>query len=239
MYQQIIGTRWQHNWRLWLGWMSVTLVGGIVAAFVTYPVAEILFFQIPDEITAILASRLIPGALLGAILGVLQSLVFRHSSQPVLWWIVLSSLGAMSSSLIGESAGGMLSHWIEGFILEPDPTYAGVMTIPARFIPLLQFTQALGEGLVGGAIIGGFQVLSLRPVFRRTYWWVIGSALGWMVYFTLNWFVNLLNTNDTPMLIKVGFSTILPWMLYSTITGYVLFWVLRPRLQANDTRGEA
>jgi hypothetical protein len=235
MKQQTIQASWQGNWTLWLWWLIVSLVGGIAAAFVIYPIAQTLFFRTPDELTAILASRLIPGALLGAILGVMQSLLFRRCCQQALRWIVLCTLGWTISSLIGEIAGGMLSRWIQAFVLEPDPTYAGVMNIPARFIPLLQFAHTLGSGFVGGAIVGGLQVIYLRRFFRHTLWWVLGSALGWTAYVIFNWLNHRLNYDYVPMIITIGVSTIMPWVLYSAVTGYVLFWRLTFRSQPNNS----
>jgi hypothetical protein len=235
MKQQTIASRWQGNWTLWLWWLIVSLVGGIAAAFVIYPVARTLFFRTPDELTAILASRLIPGALLGAILGVMQSLLFRRWGQQAVRWIVLCTLGWSISSLIGEIAGGMLSRWIQGFVLEPDARYAGVMNIPARFIPLLQFAETLGSGFVGGAIVGGLQVIYLRRFFRHTLWWVLGSALGWTAYVIFNWLNHRLNYDYVPMFITIGLSTIVPWVLYSAVTGYVLFWRLTLRSQPNNS----
>ena len=90
----------------------------------------------------------------GAEFGIAQWLILRRQGHKVGWWVV--------ASIVGFAIGFPLTKTLFGELS------SGLLV-------------AGGAGAVVGAIAGALQWLVLRGQVVRAGWWVLASALAWMV----------------------------------------------------------
>ena len=114
-----------------------------------------------------------------------------------LWWVLASTVGWAVGGTVGEAVGGGLSR---------DINVAGYVSVA-----------------VGGIAAGVLQWLVLRRQVARAGWWVLASAVGWVV-------------GGLMAGIAAG---IVGWVVagavYGAITGPVLVWLLRQPVPAAAT----
>jgi hypothetical protein len=139
-------------------WVLVVSAGEL-AGFVFPVIAGVLWVERPWGVVAVIAA----GAVEGAILGLAQWSVMRDAVPELRPW-----------AWVGATAAGAVAAYILGFV--PSST-AGVWTTWPLGIQLL-----VGVPLAGALLltIGVAQWIVLRRFMWHAWWWIIGSAFGWL-----------------------------------------------------------
>lgn len=132
---------------------------------------EALGFAIPAAVGAVAADSevfvpvlLAAGALEGAVLGASQAMVLRRILPPInsAAWIALTSAGAVVAYAIGLAPSTFAEVWT-GWPWPAQALVAALLTV----------------ALLG--CIGAAQWLLLRRHLRASGWWIVGTAVGWLV----------------------------------------------------------
>jgi hypothetical protein len=169
-----------HNFNIWsdkmterrpigglflLWWVLASAVGwGLAMFLVVYPVRvmdRIWGFLFGPLIFRTAVSEALLGILFGVVIGTLQWLVLRRHIPRASWWIAATVAGlglGFAASLV--------------FSVAPDSLFV-------RFGGLhWNVLQDVANFLVAALILGLSQRLVLRQHFRRTWWWLLPSALA-------------------------------------------------------------
>ena len=166
------------------------------------------------------AILLLVGALQGAILGFSQWLVLRHYIHKAIWWVLVTTIGALLAWLIGVFVSIAMAFAF---------TLNGVKTAT-----LLLGVVLLGAGV--GAVLGLAQWLVLRAYvrvyIRQAGWWMAGNALAWalglLVAFTGAGIQKSDGFSVETALIGAATGAAMGAVI-GGITGIVLVWLLKPR----------
>ena len=133
------------------------------------------------------------GVIHGAEFGIAQWLILRRQGHKVGWWVV--------ASIVGFAIGFPLTKTLFGELS------SGLLV-------------AGGAGAVVGAIAGALQWLVLRGQVVRAGWWVLASALAWMVSAVLG--------DVGALAAGVDFvADLLRVILGAALTGVGMVWLLR------------
>jgi putative NADH-flavin reductase len=123
----------------------------------------------PPGVAAIIALALAAGLVEGVIAGTAQGLALGRL-RPALRlrrWVGATVLGALAGWLLGS---------LPSILLGGGDGEAASAAEPSRALALV---AAAGLGAVAGPILAAFQALVLRPHLRRTWPWLVASAVGW------------------------------------------------------------
>ena len=135
----------------------------------------------------------VTGVIHGAEFGIAQWLLLRRQVHKVGWWVVASIVGFAIGFPLTKTLFGELSS---GLVV------------------------AGGAGAVVGAIAGALQWLVLRGRVGRAGWWVLASALAWMVSAVLGEVGALAADEDFV-------ADLLRVILGAALTGVGMVWLLR------------
>jgi hypothetical protein len=114
----------------------------------------IIVLALVGEAVGIGGAQVLVGAGMGAGIGLMQSRVIRN---------VLPKSGAwICSCIVGLGAPFLVTD---------------IAKVAGRNVGYSLFACVAA----GGLISGGWQALILRTRFRKTLWWLVASALGWML----------------------------------------------------------
>ena len=127
--------------RFWLFW---------ALAFLGFPIGGYLANVIVGPVTTALRAG-IAGAIVGAVLGLIQWFVLRAQIPVPFWWIIATSAGmalglAISVAFFGSEVSG---------------------------------NSLLGRAVITGIIVGTAQWLVLRQILPQSWIWIVVVALGW------------------------------------------------------------
>jgi hypothetical protein len=141
------------EWRFLLKWVLASAVGAAVGAAVSGGVGLILNWARVQVIDGVLGWALL-GAMVGAGVGTAQRIVLRHKVQRFGGWVLASAAGWA----IGAAVGFVV---IWEFMDNPVNIALGLVQV--------------------GAVVGIAQWTVLLQRVRRSGWWVLASALAWIV----------------------------------------------------------
>ena len=185
---------WLMGWRLWLWWVLASTVGWAVGG----TVGEAVGGGLSRDINV---AGYVSVAVGGIAAGALQWLVLRRQVARAGWWVVT---GIVGGAVVGVGVGvvGWVVSWVRGVVGGAD----------------------WGVGVVlFGPVVGALQWLVLRRQVAWAGWWVLASAVGWVV-------------GGLMAGIAAG---VVGWVVagavYGAITGPVLVWLLRQPVPAAAT----
>jgi len=112
----------------------------------------IIVLALAGEAVGIGGAQVLVGAGMGTGIGLMQSRVIRSMLPKSGAWILACVVGLAAPFLVTDIA-----------------KTAGRNVGYSLFVAVA----------VGGLIAGGWQAIILRARFRKTFWWVVASALGW------------------------------------------------------------
>lgn len=198
------------GWSFWVGWVGLTIIGGLAGNYI----ADILGLGMRSGSTdaGILFSMLGSGVFALSV-SAAQWFLLRRLFSKTAWWLVAGTIGRALGMLIGSIALIMISNQ---FKLQAGFWSTGIYLT------------------LRGVVLGASQWLVLKRWRTRAGWWVLGSAIGWMLGSALlDLFIpaGAFNTAIIGDLIELAIS--------GAVTGAVMLWILRqpapPPMQA--TRG--
>jgi len=137
----------------WRFWLRwfLACLAGFVVGIPLFIGLGLLFGDQPGPVVL---QNAVTGVIHGAEFGIAQWLILRHQVNKMGWWVVASIVGFMIGFPLTKTLFGELSS---GLVV------------------------AGGAGAVVGAIVGALQWCVLRGRVGRAGWWVLASALAWMV----------------------------------------------------------
>src|SRR5262249_341452 len=138
-----------------------------------------------------LIHALLPGAVGGALIGLIQWLVMRERFGPVYRWTGLSiaatAVGWWAACTIFTSAvSGLIAFSNSSFMIDLSLIPGDVAAI--GIVGAAGMIAGSGAGAVGGAIIGGTQWLMLRKGAPQALaiGWAVGLMAGWILIWLLS-----------------------------------------------------
>jgi len=198
--------RFLRNWTLLNA--LVLILSSIISLIVMLLIAEVIFGFSVDEwgspfeqiILAIAA-----GAIIGFSIGITQ------------WLLLRKKFGLPSFWLYSVAIGFILTELIVGIVLWKMDINRGELS----FVEDNPLAHALILAITG-LLIGLIQMPLLRKHFHRIAYWAAASTVAWGVGV-------LLTAIDTESDIGLLLLFILGTLLYGSITGATLMWLLQPK----------
>jgi hypothetical protein len=190
---------------LWLKWVlastaslvTVSAFGGFLAS--SYIVKNGLG---PSQIGGVF---IVNGIVVGAVVGLIQSLVLRTYIARAIWWIPASALGGIAAN----QAAGMISN---------DPN---ADTASAAFLLYL-----ITLSVISGIVVGLPQWLVLRPFIAKAIWWIPARALGYACSISISAIMGV-GRIESRESVKIVVSSLLSISIAAAITGTALVWLIR------------
>ena len=191
------------NWRLLVWWVLATAAGFSVGG----PIEAVLGRSSGMMVVVYVSAG-------GTAAAVLQWLALRRHLSQVGWWVVTGLVGSVTAAVIGLAAGvgaGVTTGVIEGLA-------EGVAKGMEAGINAGVDAAGVTTAVLFGAAFGAAQWPVLRRHVAGSGWWVLACGVGWVA----SGFAA--GVTDS----AAGWAVL--GAVYGTITGCVLVWLLRRRL---------
>jgi hypothetical protein len=185
----------QVGWNFWLAWTGLTIAGGLVGSRIADLLSLGMLNRPTDE--GILFSML-GSAVFALTVCAAQWIVLRRMFSGFSGWLVAGTLGRALGFLLGSFAIVLIGHQ---FALQ-----AGFWSSTIFFI-------------VRGIVLGASQWLIIKQWRIKAGWWVLGSAVGWMLGPSL---LGLIAPSAPPLV-----SDLISDAIAGAITGAFMVWILR------------
>ncbi len=156
----------RQSWEVWFWWVLATTLGVVVGAGIGMIMgifAGVAVFFVLDNYESPLilpAAMVVGGAGFGSVLGAAQSKVLRRYIPMIEAWVQATTIGGAIGGIIG------------GAVIQTAAISARGASSEVVYWAML--------GVVGGAAIGGAQLLVLRRYLRTAGWWLLANILAFV-----------------------------------------------------------
>jgi len=213
------------NWSLWFWWILGSTVGAAVGTAASHLIPALSWTWGWSG----WAEGSVWATAAWSAIGISQWLVLRRHIKKAGWWVLGSAVGGAMGFALGSSAATTVIDIIGSRQLTIAYSLLGYVAVDVSGSVADTATRAVSwvvSGGVFGTVIGIGQWLVLRRHIKRAGWWVLGSAVSGVVgliAIASGIVVVGLTWPETVVMLPLSSAGA---MLYGSITGLVLGWLL-------------
>ncbi len=193
-------------------WITVNTFGMMVAVPVSWLILLLVMVSLGMTYSEIGHYNwfLIEGLVIGAVLGCVQWLQLRSLLANAQRWILYSSIGLAIGIITSLRANFLILRW-----------------------DTVDVNASLIAGVIIGSTLGIIQWLCLRKQLKYAFLWVLGNIFGLGFGMAWGWppFIKHPFDSEVVGMILLALLTFMVMIIYGSITGILLAWLLNHPLQ--------